>query len=184
MKRILLGVVGVALGLLTAVRAVDAAATRAEKCAAAELKAAGAKASAWHRSFARRHSRRERPSRPRAWRVPTLASRWHSPRSRRGAAPRPTTWPQSRTGWTDSSRACSTRRQAATETEPASKVALLSVSPGVRGCGPPRPRREDRGSKVWRRCSSRRAVNGVDGSVEGAVSCRSRSGQRMTRRCG
>src|SRR3989442_8455217 len=40
MKRILLGVVGVALGLLTAVRAVDAAATRAEKCAAAELKAA------------------------------------------------------------------------------------------------------------------------------------------------
>ena len=46
MKRILLGVVGGALGLLTAVRAVDAAATRAEKCAAAELKAAGAKASA------------------------------------------------------------------------------------------------------------------------------------------
>ena len=46
MKRILLGVVGVALGLLTAVRAVDAAATRAEKCAAAELKAAGTKAAA------------------------------------------------------------------------------------------------------------------------------------------
>src|SRR5439155_1553971 len=44
MKRILLGVVGVALGLLAPVRAVDAAATRAEKCAAAELKAAGTKA--------------------------------------------------------------------------------------------------------------------------------------------
>ncbi len=41
MKRMLLGVVGGALGLLTSVRAVDAAATRAEKCAAAELKAAG-----------------------------------------------------------------------------------------------------------------------------------------------
>ena len=46
MKRILLGVVGVALGLLAPVRAVDAAATRAEKCAAAELKAAGKKAAA------------------------------------------------------------------------------------------------------------------------------------------
>ena len=46
MKRILLGVVGVALGLLAGVRAVDAAATRAEKCAVAELKVAGAKAAA------------------------------------------------------------------------------------------------------------------------------------------
>ena len=46
MKRILLGAVGVALSLLMAVRAVDAAATRAEKCAAAELKAAGKKAAA------------------------------------------------------------------------------------------------------------------------------------------
>jgi len=46
MKRILLSVVGVALGRLRAVRAVDAAATRAEKCAAAELKAAGKKADA------------------------------------------------------------------------------------------------------------------------------------------
>ena len=46
MKRILLGVVGVALGLLAPVRAVDAAATHAEKCAAAELKAAGTKAAA------------------------------------------------------------------------------------------------------------------------------------------
>ena len=39
-------VVGVALGLLRAVRAVDAAVTRAEKCAAAECKAAGNKADA------------------------------------------------------------------------------------------------------------------------------------------
>jgi hypothetical protein len=46
MKRILLSVVGVALGLLRAVRAVDAAATRAEKCAAVELKAAGKKVDA------------------------------------------------------------------------------------------------------------------------------------------
>jgi len=46
MKRILQSVVGVALGLLRAVRAVDAAATRAEKCAAAECKAAGNKADA------------------------------------------------------------------------------------------------------------------------------------------
>jgi hypothetical protein len=46
MKRMLLGVVGVALSLLTAVQAVDAAATRAEKCAASELKAAGMKAAA------------------------------------------------------------------------------------------------------------------------------------------
>ena len=46
MRRMLVGVVGVPLSLLTAVRAVDAAATRAEKCAAAELKAAGQKAAA------------------------------------------------------------------------------------------------------------------------------------------
>ena len=46
MRRMLVGVVGVTLSLLTGVRAVDAAATRAEKCAAAELKAAGKKADA------------------------------------------------------------------------------------------------------------------------------------------
>src|SRR5438046_10501819 len=46
MRRMLVGVVGVTLSLLTAVRAVDATATRAEKCAAAELKAAGKKADA------------------------------------------------------------------------------------------------------------------------------------------
>ena len=48
MRRMLVGVVGVPLSLLTAVRAVDAAATRAEKCAAAELKAAGKKALRCH----------------------------------------------------------------------------------------------------------------------------------------
>ncbi len=46
MRRMLVGVVGVTLSLLTGVRAVNAAATRAEKCAAAELKAAGKKADA------------------------------------------------------------------------------------------------------------------------------------------
>ena len=45
MKRILVGVIGVAVSL-AAVRAVDAAGTRAEKCAAAELRAAGKKAAA------------------------------------------------------------------------------------------------------------------------------------------
>ncbi len=46
MRRMLVGVVGVTLSLLTGVRAVNAAATRAEKCAAAECKAAGNKADA------------------------------------------------------------------------------------------------------------------------------------------
>ena len=51
MKLILVGVVGVALSLVAAVRAVEAAATRAEKCAAAELKAAGKKAAAKLRCY-------------------------------------------------------------------------------------------------------------------------------------
>jgi len=51
MKRILVGVLGGALSLVAAVRAVNAAATRAEKCAAAELKAAGKKAAAKLRCY-------------------------------------------------------------------------------------------------------------------------------------
>ena len=51
MKRILVGVIGLALSLLAPVRAVDAAATRAEKCAAVELKAAGKKAAAKLRCY-------------------------------------------------------------------------------------------------------------------------------------
>ena len=119
MKRMLLGIVGVALSLVTAVQAVDAAARRAEKCAAAELRAAGKKAAAKLRCHEKALTRGRLISSG-CLAVPTLASRWRSPRSRRGAAPRPTTWPKSRTGWTDSSRACSTRCQAATETEPVS----------------------------------------------------------------
>jgi hypothetical protein len=46
MKRILVGVVGAALSLFAAVRAVDAAGTRAEQCAAAELRAAAKKVAA------------------------------------------------------------------------------------------------------------------------------------------
>jgi len=46
MGRILLVVVSVALSVLAGVRGADAAATRAEKCAVAELKVAGAKAAA------------------------------------------------------------------------------------------------------------------------------------------
>ena len=108
MKRILLSVVGVALGLLRAVRAVDAAATRAEKCAAAECKAAGNKADAKLRC------QEKALTQGKAVTSVCLAganARFAVgfARSRRGAAPRPTTWPKSRTGWTDSSRACSTR---------------------------------------------------------------------------
>jgi len=51
MKGILVGVVGVAVSLFAVVRIVDAAATRAEKCAAAELKAAGKKAAAKLRCY-------------------------------------------------------------------------------------------------------------------------------------
>jgi len=46
MARMLVVVVGVALSLLAAVRAADGAATRAEKCAVAKLKAANKKAAA------------------------------------------------------------------------------------------------------------------------------------------
>ena len=46
MGRILLVVVSVALSVLAGARGADAAATRAEKCAVAELKAAGTKAAA------------------------------------------------------------------------------------------------------------------------------------------
>jgi len=108
MKRILLSVVGVALGLLRAVRAVDAAATRAEKCAAAECKAAGNKADAKLRC------QEKALTQGKAVTSACLAganARFAVafPGSRRGAAPRPTTWPKSRTAWTDSSRVCSTR---------------------------------------------------------------------------